>query len=125
MPRKTQAPVRRPPLPTLPNRVFETPWEELAVAYESLPVPDPSARLRWLFRASEVWETGGKDIVQSSANNFYLGVSLADLKGFNERYRLNSRVIMDKGKLIEQVYRAGTPDGRVPPGLYAEYLRKL
>jgi len=67
---------------------------------------------------------GGKDIMQSSANNFYLGVSSADLKGFNERYRLNSRVIMDKGKLIEQVYRAGTPDGRVAPGLYAEYLRK-
>jgi tetratricopeptide (TPR) repeat protein len=65
MPRKTQAPVRRPPLPTLPNRLFETPWEELAVAYESLPAPDPSSRLRWLFRASEVWETGGKDIVRA------------------------------------------------------------
>ncbi|MEP6866451.1 MAG: tetratricopeptide repeat protein, partial [Deltaproteobacteria bacterium] len=65
MPRKAQAPVRRPPLPTLPNRVFETPWEELAVAYEALPAPDPSARLRWLFRASEVWETGGKDIARA------------------------------------------------------------
>ena len=65
MPRKAQAPVRRPPLPTLPNRLFETPWEELAVAYESLPAPDPTARLRWLFRASEVWETGGKDIARA------------------------------------------------------------
>ena len=67
---------------------------------------------------------GGKDIVQASANNFYLGVSLADLKGFNERYRLNSRVTRENGKLVEQIYRAGTPDRRVPPGLYADYLRK-
>jgi dipeptidyl-peptidase III len=28
------------------------------------------------------------------------------------------------GKVVEQVYRAGTPDGKVPPGLYAQYLRK-
>ena len=67
---------------------------------------------------------GGKDIVQASANNFYLGVSLADLKGFNERYRLNSRVTRENGKLVEQIYRAGTPDRRVPPGVYADYLRK-
>ncbi|MDE3198002.1 MAG: peptidase M49 [Acidobacteriota bacterium] len=66
----------------------------------------------------------GKDIIQASANNFYLGVSLADLKNFTEHYRLNSRVAMVNGKIVEQVYRAGTPDGRVPPGRYAEYLRK-
>jgi tetratricopeptide (TPR) repeat protein len=60
--RKPQVPVRRPPLPTLPNRAFETPWEELAVAYEALPAPDAVARLRWLYRAAEVWETGAKDI---------------------------------------------------------------
>ena len=35
-PRKAQASVRRAPLPTLPQRSFESPWEELAVAYESL-----------------------------------------------------------------------------------------
>ncbi len=60
--RKPQLPVRRPPLPALPNRSFETPWEELAVVYESMPAPDAAARLRWLYRAAEVWETGGKDI---------------------------------------------------------------
>ncbi len=65
LPKKTQAPVRRPPLPALPNRAFETPWEELAVAYESLPAPDALARLRWLYRAAEVWETGGKDITRA------------------------------------------------------------
>ena len=64
-PRKAQASVRRPPLPTLPNRSFDSPWEELAVAYESLPVTDHESRLRWLYRAAEVWETGGKDIVRA------------------------------------------------------------
>ena len=68
--------------------------------------------------------SGGKDIVQASANNFYLGVSLEDLKGFPEKYRLNSRVARVDGKLVEQVYRAGTPDGSVAPGLYAVYLKK-
>ncbi|HVW83361.1 MAG TPA: hypothetical protein VHB50_01725 [Bryobacteraceae bacterium] len=67
---------------------------------------------------------GGKDIIQASANNFYFGVNLADLKGFPDRYRLNSRVAKVNGKIVEQVYRAGTPDSKVPPGLYAEYLRK-
>jgi len=64
-PRKAQAIVRRAPLPALPNRPFESPWEELAVVYEGLPAPDPASRLRWLYRASEVWETGGKDIVRA------------------------------------------------------------
>src|SRR6202043_3079439 len=41
-----------------------------------------------------------------------------------EQYPLNSRVAKINGKLVEQVYRAGTPDGRIPAGLYAEYLRK-
>jgi dipeptidyl-peptidase-3 len=67
---------------------------------------------------------GGKDIIQASGNNFYSGVALTDLRNFPERFRLNSRVAKERGKLVEQVYRAGTPDGRVPPGLYAEYLRK-
>jgi dipeptidyl-peptidase-3 len=66
----------------------------------------------------------GKDIIEASSNGFYSGVKLADLKGFTEHYRLNSRVAKEGGKLHEEVYRAGTPDGRIKPGLYAEYLRK-
>jgi dipeptidyl-peptidase-3 len=67
----------------------------------------------------------GRDILQSSSNNFYSGVGLADLKGFTEKYPLNSRLVKDKsGKLIEEVWRAGTPDGKVPAGRYAEYLKK-
>jgi dipeptidyl-peptidase-3 len=68
--------------------------------------------------------SGNKDILQSSSNNFYFGVSLADLKGFVEKYPLNSRLVKENGKLTEQVYRAGTADGKTLPGLYAQYLKK-
>ena len=57
---------------------------------------------------------GGKDIIQASSNNFYFGVTLADLKNFQEHHRLNSRVVKRNGKLIEEVYRAA------PGGLYAQ-----
>jgi dipeptidyl-peptidase III len=66
----------------------------------------------------------GLDILEASANNFYFGVKLSDLKDFTEHYPLNSRLVKKNGRLEEQVYRAGTPDHRVPPGLYAEYLAK-
>ncbi len=67
---------------------------------------------------------GGLDILQASANNFYFGVKLSDLKDFTEQYPLNSRLVKENGHLVEEVYRAGTPDHRIPPGLYAEYLAK-
>ena len=66
----------------------------------------------------------GKDILQASSNNFYENVSLADLKNFKESYPLNSRVVKDGKGVREEVYRAGTSDGRVRPGRYATYLRK-
>jgi dipeptidyl-peptidase-3 len=68
---------------------------------------------------------GKLDILQSSANNFYSGVSLADLKDFHDAHPLNSRLIKGPdGKLKEEVYRVGSPDGKIPPGLYAPFLRK-
>jgi dipeptidyl-peptidase III len=68
---------------------------------------------------------GGKDILQASANTFYSDLSLADVKDFHEQYPLNSRLIKTSdGKLVEQVYRAGTPDGKIQPGLYATFLKK-
>ena len=51
----------------------------------------------------------GKDILTSSANNLYSGVSTADLKGFTEKYGLNSRLVKRNGRLTEEVYRI---DGR-------------
>jgi dipeptidyl-peptidase-3 len=69
--------------------------------------------------------SGGKDVIQASSNTFYPGLSLEDLKGFEEKYPLNSRVVRGAdGKLTELVSRAGTPDGKVAPGLYATFLRK-
>jgi len=68
---------------------------------------------------------GSLDILQASANNLYYHVSLDDLKGFKENYPLNSRLVKsDSGKLVEEVYRAGTPDGKVPPGRNAGFLKK-
>ena len=64
----------------------------------------------------------GQDPLEASANNLYQGIRLADLEGFVERYPLNSRLMKRNGKLVEQVYRAGTPDGKIPPGLYAAEL---
>jgi len=66
----------------------------------------------------------GKDILQASANTFYQGATLEDLKSLQERYPLNSRVVKDSRGIREEVYRAGTPDGKVPPGLYATYLKR-
>jgi dipeptidyl-peptidase-3 len=67
----------------------------------------------------------GRDILQTSANNFYSGVSLTDLKGFTEHYPLNSRLVKGpSGKLVEEVWRSGTPDSKVPAGRYAEFLKK-
>jgi dipeptidyl-peptidase III len=59
----------------------------------------------------------GKDILQSSANNLYSGVSLADLKGFNEKYGLNSRLVKRDGKLVEEVYKVG--------GRYGNYISEI
>ena len=65
----------------------------------------------------------GEDPLEASSVNFYSGVTLKDLAGFTEHYALNSRVTKgDDGKPVEEVYRVGTPDGKVLPGRYAREL---
>src|SRR5215216_195965 len=49
----------------------------------------------------------GRDMLLSSAANLYEGVSLPELKGFTEKYGLNSRLVKQNGKLTEEVYRIG------------------
>jgi dipeptidyl-peptidase-3 len=49
----------------------------------------------------------GRDILASSANNLYVGVTMRDLEGFEERHPLNSRLVKDGDRLIEEVYRVG------------------
>jgi dipeptidyl-peptidase III len=48
-----------------------------------------------------------QDILESSANNLYVGVTMDDLAGFEERHPLNSRVVKKGGKIVEEVYRIG------------------
>jgi dipeptidyl-peptidase-3 len=59
----------------------------------------------------------GKDILASSANNLYVGVTMKDLDGFDEQHGLNSRLVKKDGKLVEQVYKVG--------GHYDAQIRKI
>ena len=56
----------------------------------------------------------GVDSLIASSNNLYRNVTLKDLTGFTERYRLNSRLTKGPGGLVEEVYRVG---GRYDPQL--------
>ena len=60
---------------------------------------------------------GGRDILESSANNLYRGVTMVDLASFKERYPLNSRVVKRDGAIVEEVYRVG--------GRYDAEIRKI
>ena len=59
----------------------------------------------------------GKDILATSANNLYVGVSMKDLAGFEEKYGLNSRLVKKNGKLAEEVYKVG--------GLYGDQISRI
>lgn len=67
----------------------------------------------------------GKDILTASGMNYYVGVTMADLKGFKEKYPLNSRLVKKDGKVIEEVFRAGDPKRKIAPGLYAKELGEV
>lgn len=49
----------------------------------------------------------GKDILTASSNNLYVGLTMKDLEGFQERYPLNSRLVKRDGKIVEETYRVG------------------
>jgi dipeptidyl-peptidase-3 len=49
----------------------------------------------------------GRDILESSANNLYVGVTMTEIAGFDERHGLNSRLVKRDGVLVEEVYRVG------------------
>ncbi|HKE86249.1 MAG TPA: hypothetical protein VKB50_20960 [Vicinamibacterales bacterium] len=59
----------------------------------------------------------GRDMLQSSANNLYRGVTARDLDDFDERYALNSRLVAQNGHLVEEVYRVG--------GRYDRQIRRI
>jgi dipeptidyl-peptidase-3 len=59
----------------------------------------------------------GRDILQASANNLYVGVSMQDLDSFQERHGLNSRLVKHGDTLVEEVYRVG--------GRYDREIRRI
>jgi dipeptidyl-peptidase-3 len=59
----------------------------------------------------------GRDILESSANNLYVGVTMNDLEQLDERYGLNSRLVKRSGQLVEEVYRVG--------GRYDREIRRI
>jgi dipeptidyl-peptidase-3 len=66
----------------------------------------------------------GQDLLTASANTAYgPGVTLKDLEDFEEKNPLNSRVVKENGKLVEQIFRAG--DKKIRPGLYAAELARV
>ena len=71
------------------------------------------------FEPMVTFKTPGEDqdILESSANNLYVDVNMADLEGFDERHPLNSRVVKRNGSIVEEVYRIG--------GLYDRELRRV
>ena len=71
------------------------------------------------FEPMVTWKTPGEDqdILESSANNLYDGVTMADLEGFEEENQLNSRLVKKKGKLVEEVYKVD--------GLYAKEIGSI
>jgi len=81
-------------------------------------------RLRPMFFDSEFDPTvtaktppRGHDILTASANNLYVGVTMKDLEGVEERYALNSRVVKGDGGIVEEVYRVG--------GKYSRYIEAI
>lgn len=72
-------------------------------------------------------KTPGHDFVAQSANNFYEGVTTAQVdewaKGGDEKNPLNSKVVGKDGKIEELVWRAGG-DG-ISPGMYAKELANV
>jgi dipeptidyl-peptidase-3 len=132
LPRFTSAELEAAALMAHKNGAFRTPASDLPALPEPADVKREIEALQASFfdPAFEPMMTakspvGGKDTIQASSNTFYPGLSQNDLKGFQDKYPLNSRVVRGPdGNLMELVYRAGTPDGKIPPGLYATFLKK-
>jgi dipeptidyl-peptidase-3 len=59
----------------------------------------------------------GEDILTGSANNLYVDVAMQDLRGFVEDHPLNSRLVKQDGRLVEEVYRIG--------GRYSRHIEEI
>lgn len=103
--------------------------KEMEAAAKAASVAIPADLLRGMFDPSVAPNVTnktpgkGKDPLVESAANHYEGVTSRDLEKFKDRYELNGRVVKEKGKITEQVYRAGG-DGAAP-GLGAKELGRV
>jgi dipeptidyl-peptidase-3 len=122
LPDFTPEELRAAALQALKNRALLGPQAKLMKQLERLrrPIFDPEYQPSLTVKNPK----NGEDPLTASGNNLYEGVTLGELKDFHEKYPLNSRLVKKDGKLVEQVYRAGGPNGKFPPGLYAEELNR-
>jgi len=67
----------------------------------------------------------GQDVITASGSNLYVGVTRDEAEKAGEHYAINSRLVKRDGKIVEEIYRAGAPDEKLPSGRYAEYLRNV
>lgn len=78
--------------------------------------------------AKRVNQDAGVDLVQTSANNFYEGVSQAEVEAFYAKqkvkddptpiwYGLNSKIVKENGKLVEKTWKSG--------GMYGQAIDKI
>ena len=110
--------------------------EFLAAELDKLPQGDWSASRDTIFElifnpavaAKRVNQAEGQDLIATSANNLYKGVTQAEVEAYYDAikdpkdatpisYGLNTRVVKEDGKVVEQTYMVG--------GLYSEAIEKI
>ena len=81
-----------------------------------------------LFMAIKTNQADGVDLIATSANNYYEGVTQKEVENYYARlknpkdltpvmYGLNSKMVKEKGKLVEKTYKVG--------GLYSPAIEKI
>lgn len=110
--------------------------EFLAAELEKLPAGDWTASQDTIFElifnpavaAKRVNQAEGQDLIATSANNLYKGVTQAEVEAYYDAiknpnnstpisYGLNTRVVKENGKVVEQTYKIG--------GLYSQAIEKI
>ena len=81
-----------------------------------------------LLMQKRVWQDPSKDLLTSSANNLYEGVNEKEAEDFYKKLKkaddpeplafgLNSKLVKEKGKIVEKVYKSG--------GLYGNAINQI
>ncbi len=110
--------------------------EFLAAELDKLPEGDWTASRDTIFElifnpavaAKRVNQAEGEDLIATSANNLYKGVTQAEVEAYFDAlkdpsdatpvsYGLNTRVVKENGKIVEQPYKVG--------GLYSQAIEKI